>query len=149
MILTWFWGHFELFGALVGPFWGQGRVRKLFWGLLIQTKNFCFQSMALFLLYHVVLSSCWCWWWFPVIILSQPNYSYGCFVVLTMVVVGLWQLAETGCTTILFRKNERKTDLSYSKLIILNGNLWIYVGDINFRPQMISKVALPLVLKSG
>ena len=33
------------------------------------------------------------WWWgvFPVITLSQPNYSYGCFVVgvVVVVVVGL------------------------------------------------------------
>ena len=50
----------------------------------------CFQSFALFLLYHVVLSSWW-WWWFPAITLSQPNYSYGCFVIGVVVVVGLWQ----------------------------------------------------------
>ena len=29
------------------------------------------------------------WWWFPAITLSQPNYSYGCFVVWVVVVVGL------------------------------------------------------------
>ena len=55
--------------------WVWGRVQKLFWGLLIQTNNFCFQNIALFLLYHVVLSL-WCGWvwvwvgvggWFPVI----------------------------------------------------------------------------------
>ena len=28
-------------------------------------------------------------WWFPVITLSQPNYSFGCFVVGVLVVVGL------------------------------------------------------------
>ena len=28
-------------------------------------------------------------WVFPVITLSQPNYSYGCFVVGVLVVVGL------------------------------------------------------------
>ena len=28
-------------------------------------------------------------WVFPVITLSQPNYSYGCFVVGVVVVVGL------------------------------------------------------------
>ena len=33
------------------------RVQKLFWGLLILTNNFCFLSFALFLLYHVGLSS--------------------------------------------------------------------------------------------
>ena len=27
--------------------------------------------------------------WFPAITLSQPNYSYGCFVVGVVVVVGL------------------------------------------------------------
>ena len=66
----------------------------MFWGLLIWTNNFWFISFALFLLYHVVLSSCGGdGWWvvvvFPVITLSQPNYSYGCFVVGVVVVVGL------------------------------------------------------------
>ena len=28
-------------------------------------------------------------WWFPAITLSQPNYSYGCFDVGVVVVVGL------------------------------------------------------------
>ena len=45
-----------------GPnsFWGcWGRVQKLFWGLLIQTNDFCFLSFALFLLYHVVVSLRW------------------------------------------------------------------------------------------
>ena len=65
--------------------------------------------MAQFGLYHAVLSL---WWdfaaamcgiaaamcryaaamWFPVITWSQPNYSYGCFVVGVVVVVGLRQL---------------------------------------------------------
>ena len=49
---------FLLFEALIGCFLGWDRVQKLFWGLLIETKNFCFQSIALFQLYHVVLSSC-------------------------------------------------------------------------------------------
>jgi len=34
----------------------------------------------------------WCGWWlvvFPAITLSQPNYSYGSFVVGVVVVVGL------------------------------------------------------------
>ena len=44
----------------MGYFWGRGRVQKLFWDLLIKTNNFCFQSIALFPLYHVVLSL---WWW--------------------------------------------------------------------------------------
>ena len=42
----------------MGYFWGQIRVQKLFWALLIYTNNFCCQSIALFLLYHVVLSLC-------------------------------------------------------------------------------------------
>ena len=37
---------------------GWGRVQKLFWGLLIKTNNFCFLSIALFRLYHVVFSLC-------------------------------------------------------------------------------------------
>ena len=49
-------------------------------------------SFALFLLYHVVLSSLWVGGWavvFPVITLSQSNYSYGFFVAGVVVVVGL------------------------------------------------------------
>ena len=34
------------------------------------------------------------WCGFPAIALSQPNYSYGCFVVGDVVVVGLWQLKK-------------------------------------------------------
>ena len=40
----------------MGYFWGRGRGQKLFGGLHIKTKNFCFQSIALFLLYYVLLS---------------------------------------------------------------------------------------------
>ena len=53
-------GSFFTFWGTMGFFQGWGRVQKLFWGLLIQTNNFCFLSFALFLLYHVVLSL---WWW--------------------------------------------------------------------------------------
>ena len=45
-------------------FWGRGRVQKLYWGLLIYTNNFCFQSFALYPLYYVVLSSCVGGGWF-------------------------------------------------------------------------------------
>ena len=48
----------------MGYFLGRGRVQKLFCGLLIWTNNFCFQSITLFMLYHVVLSLWW-WWVFP------------------------------------------------------------------------------------
>ena len=37
----------------------------------------------------VVGGGWWWWWWFPAITLSQPNYSYVCFVVGVVVVVGL------------------------------------------------------------
>ena len=47
-------GSFLTFWALMGYFWGWGRDKKQFWGPLIQTNNFCFQCIALFLLYHVV-----------------------------------------------------------------------------------------------
>ena len=58
-----------------------------FWGPI---GLFCFLSFVLFLLYHVVLSLCGGGWVvFPAIILSQPNYNYGCFVVGVVVVVGL------------------------------------------------------------
>ena len=73
----------------MGYFWGWGGVQKLFWGLLIYTNDFCFLSFALFLLYHVVLSLWWWWWVVGAITLSQPNYSYDCFVVGVVVVVGL------------------------------------------------------------
>ena len=67
-----FWGHFCLFEALIAIFGlktvvgctnvGPGRAHNHFGGLLIYIENFCFPSFALFLLYHVVLSSCgWRW----------------------------------------------------------------------------------------
>ena len=37
-------------------------------------------SFALLLLYLVVLSLCGRGWVFPAITFSQPNYSYGCFM---------------------------------------------------------------------
>ena len=46
-----FGGHFCLFGIVV-------RFKNCFWGILILTNQFCFLSFALFLLQHVVLSSC-------------------------------------------------------------------------------------------
>ena len=79
----------------MGYFWGWGRVQKLFLGFLLQTNNFYFQSIALILLYHVVLSLCGgggCGgrgMWFPANSYSQPKYSYGCFL------LGLWLLL--GC----------------------------------------------------
>ena len=30
-----FWGHFLIFGAITGYFWGLGRVHTLFWGVLM------------------------------------------------------------------------------------------------------------------
>ena len=49
---------FLIFWALMGDFWGWGRVQKLFWSLHIYTNNFRLQSIALYLLYHIVLSLC-------------------------------------------------------------------------------------------
>ena len=56
------------FDVILGSFltfWGPNELFLGFWGLLIKTNNFCFQSIALFLLYHVVLSLCgvggWVW----------------------------------------------------------------------------------------
>ena len=74
-------------------FWGWGRVQKLFWGVLLQTNNFCFHSIALFLLYHVVGS-------FEFVVggggsqrLLSPNPTTvmvdGCFVDGVVLVVGL------------------------------------------------------------
>ena len=43
--------------TLLGLFFGDlGQVQKLMWDLLMYTNNFCFQNIALFLFYHVVLS---------------------------------------------------------------------------------------------
>ena len=42
----------------MGFFGDRGRVQKLFLGLLIYTNNFCFKSIALFILYHIVLDLC-------------------------------------------------------------------------------------------
>ena len=74
---------FDLILGSILTFWvpnglclGWGRIQKLLWGLLISTNNFCFLSLALFLLSLVVLSSWWVvggggggwwWWWFPAI----------------------------------------------------------------------------------
>ena len=84
-------GSFWLFGALMGNFCGWGRIQKLFWGLLIQTNNFCFLSFALFLLYHVVLSLCggvWVWvggWWY-----SQRLISLNPTTVMVVLLLGLF-----------------------------------------------------------
>ena len=43
------------------------RIEKLLWGLFIWTNNFCFLSIALFLLFHVVLSL----WWVEVVVPSD------------------------------------------------------------------------------
>ena len=115
--LIWFWDNFLLFRALMGYFWGWGRVQKLFRVLFIQLNNFYFPSILTFD-FHLIfeyfftfgvwgwfsefcsISALSCsfefvvvvggrWWVFPVITLSQPNYSYGCFVVGVVVVVGL------------------------------------------------------------
>ena len=39
-MITLFLGPILLFGALMGYFWGWGRVRQLFWGLLMYLNNF-------------------------------------------------------------------------------------------------------------
>ena len=64
-----------------------------FLGSPIVTTNICFQTLALFLFFfHVVLNLCGVGvsvgsgWWFPVITYSQPNYSFGCFVIGVVVV---------------------------------------------------------------
>ena len=76
-----------------GLFWGRGRAQKLFWGLLIYTSNFCFQSIALFLLY-VVLSL-----WWEVGGGSQRLLSPNPTTVLVVLLLGLWLLF--GCDNIL------------------------------------------------
>ena len=48
-------------------FWGWSRVHKLVFGLLIQTKNFCFQIIARSCTFEFVMV------WFPTITQSQPN----------------------------------------------------------------------------
>ena len=73
-------------------FLGWGRVQKLLWGLLIETNNFCFQSIALFLLYHVVLSLCGGWW---VVVVSQRLLSLNPTTVMVVLLLGLWLLL--GC----------------------------------------------------
>ena len=71
----------------------------MFGGLLIQTKNFCFQSIALYLLYHVVLSlfgggggSGW------VVVVSQQLLSLNPTTVMVVLLLGLWLLL--GCDNI-------------------------------------------------
>ena len=58
---------------------------------------------------------------FPVIILSQPNYSYGCFVVGVVVVVGLWQY-EMSCKNFTFVGGESWRD--YLRLIKISVHNW-------------------------
>ena len=72
-------------------FWGWGRVQKLFRGLMF----FCFLSYALFLLYHIVLSSCgggggggWC---------SQRLLCLNPTTVMVVLLLELWLL---GCDNI-------------------------------------------------
>ena len=77
--------------TFMGYFWGWGRVQKLFWGLLIQTNNFCFLSLAQFLLYHVVLSSCGWWWWWQQVVGgggSQQIHSLNPTTVLVVLLLG-------------------------------------------------------------
>ena len=38
----------------MGYFWGLGRVQKLFRSVLLYTNNFCFVSIAVFLLSHAL-----------------------------------------------------------------------------------------------
>ena len=65
LILTQSWAHFLLFGALMGYFWGWGRVRKLFWVLLMQLNNFhflyFFQFQGNFLCFWALMGYFWCW----------------------------------------------------------------------------------------
>ena len=68
------------FGTLIYYFWGRGTVQKLFWSHLIQTNNFCFQSIALFLLYPVVLSLQWCVVWVVVPIDQLVSTQLQCWL---------------------------------------------------------------------
>ena len=110
-------GSFFTFGALMGYFWGWGRVQKLFWGLLIETNNFCFLSFALFLLYHVVLSS----WWVVVVggwvvWCSQRLLSLNPTAVIVVLLLGLWLLL--GCDNILpILTNPYHSNTDFSKNI--------------------------------
>ena len=58
----------------------------------MHTGNVCFQNIALFQLYHAVLS--FSGWRFPAITLSLPKYSFGCFVVGIFIIFGLWWLYQ-------------------------------------------------------
>ena len=79
---------FDLILGSFLSFWGpNGLFLLLGWALLIWNNDFGFLSFALYPPYHVVLSSCG--GWFPAITYSQTNYSYGCYVVGVVVVVGL------------------------------------------------------------
>ena len=67
----------------------------MFWSLLIQTNNFVFRCCSISAL-SCSFEFVWVGGWIAVVgggfqrlILSQPNFSYGCFVVGVVVVVGL------------------------------------------------------------
>ena len=82
-------GSFLTFSALTGYFWGWKGFQKCF-GIYS-----C--SWTTFILYVSVISDIWFWLILGSFTLSQPNYSYGCFVVGVVVVVGLWQLLSYYC----------------------------------------------------
>ena len=57
----WFWDNFLLFRALMGYFWGWGRVQKLFRVLFIQLNNFYFPSILTFD-FHLILEQFFTFW---------------------------------------------------------------------------------------
>ena len=92
LIKTFYFGYIFsviliFFCALLGYFWGRDRVQKLVWSLPYRPITFVFRVLPYF---GSIMQFCvWCWWWFPAITQSQPNYSFGCFVVGAVAVVGL------------------------------------------------------------
>ena len=63
----------------------------MFLGPYYRLMTFCFFDFCSISALSCSFEFVWVggWWVFPVITLSQPNYSYGCFVVGAVVVVGL------------------------------------------------------------
>ena len=56
-----FYSILGLFGALMGYYWGWGRVQTLFWGLLMKLNNFIFLYYLSF--WHLIFTWFWGYFW--------------------------------------------------------------------------------------
>ena len=104
------------FGGPNGFIWGVGEGFKtvLFFLSITQFHS----SIQFWVPVVVVLGG-----WLPAITLSQPNCSYGCFVVGVVVVVGLWQFFTSSLKNESYRLNEITRLIRIEPLIDLSVDL--------------------------